>query len=99
MQNAVMGPPERKLAQHRIRIADEIPIGEEQKFDDVPDRLSRPRLPRSGRRRPVSRDRRAGSQIYVSHIDLFSFYCYKNSRTDERIVPELPAGASLRHLS
>src|SRR6267154_721144 len=25
--------------------------------------------------------------IYVSHVDIFRFYCYPNSRLDERIVP------------
>src|SRR6185295_12742516 len=36
-----------------------------------------------GRPRAVGK---AGN-IYVSHVDIFRFYCYPNSRPDERIVP------------
>ena len=39
MQHPVVRPAEAELGQHVVRIADEIPVGEEQKLDDVPDRL------------------------------------------------------------
>ena len=39
MQHAVMGPPEVEFGQHVVGIADEVAVGEEQKLDDVPDRL------------------------------------------------------------
>ena len=41
MQHPVMGAAEAELVQHLVGIADEIAIGEEQKLDDVPDRLGR----------------------------------------------------------
>ena len=35
MQNAMMGATETELRQHFIRIADKIPIGEEQQLDEI----------------------------------------------------------------
>ena len=40
MQHPVMRAAEAELRQHVVGIADEIAIGEEQKLDDVPDRLA-----------------------------------------------------------
>src|SRR5665213_14551 len=39
MQHTVMGAAEGELAQHLVRIADEIAVSEEQQLDDVPGRL------------------------------------------------------------
>ena len=36
MQHTMVGAPEAKRCQHLVRIADEITIGEEQKFDQIP---------------------------------------------------------------
>ena len=40
VQHAVVGAAEAELFQHLVRITDEFTIGEEQKFDEVPARLS-----------------------------------------------------------
>src|SRR3979411_2446675 len=52
--------------------------------DDAPERVSR-----MGALVALGLSRTAGKarNIYVSHIDIFRFYCYPNSRLDERIVP------------
>ena len=54
MQHPVMRAAEAELGQHVVGIADEVAIGEEQKLDDVPDRLVR-HVPRGLRRRTADR--------------------------------------------
>ena len=53
MQNAVVRPPEGELGQHFIGIANEVAIGEEEKFDEIPAGFGAPApdarsLPRRG---------------------------------------------------
>ena len=85
MQHAVMRAAEAELAQHLVRIADEVAIGEEQQLDDVPDRLLRRRRWRGGR---SARLGGACAHIYVSHVDIFWFYVTKTRCQNERIVPK-----------
>ena len=40
MQHPVMRAAEAELLQHVVRIGDEVPVGKEQKLDQVPDRLA-----------------------------------------------------------
>ncbi len=63
-----------KFCVKKGRIADEIAIGKEQEFDDVPGRLAG----RGGRRGAAGRTfsepgsgGSLGSHIYVSHVDIF----------------------------
>ena len=42
VHHAVMRAPEPEFSQHSIGITDEIAVGEEQQFDNVPARLRRP---------------------------------------------------------
>ena len=83
MQHPVMRAAEPELRQLVVGVADEIAIGEEQQLDDVPDRLGRPRAPRSA----PEAGRSASWEIYVSHIDIFRLDCYPKLRRHERIVP------------
>src|SRR5262249_10845962 len=64
------------------------PVGEEQELDDIPHRLGTgpPRI--GGRGCGVVQ----AGHIYVSHVDIFWFYCYPKAQLRERIVP---AGHSL----
>jgi hypothetical protein len=50
MQHAVMRPPESELGQRFVGITDKITIREEQKLDDVPERLAGQRREPAGRR-------------------------------------------------
>ena len=86
MQHPMMRAAEAELLQHMVRVGDEVPVGEEQQLDEVPDRLAcgAARSPACGEPdTPASREK-----IYVSHIDIFRFDCYSRARFDERIVPE-----------
>src|SRR6185369_13201633 len=83
MQHAVVRPPEAEFLQDVIRIRDKVPVGKEQKLDQIPDRLAlgRPRNIRGGRRA------RAGlRKNYVSHVDIFLSVCYQRRGFHERIV-------------
>lgn len=76
MDDPVVRTPETKLAEHAIRVADEIAIGEEEKFDQLIGRLAADLI--RGRKRPGyiepvrwGRVRHGLSSIYVSLIDIF----------------------------
>ena len=45
MQHAVMRAAKPEFGEHLVGIADEVPVGEEQKLDQVPDRLAPPGRP------------------------------------------------------
>ena len=77
MQHPVMGAAEGELAEHLVRVADEIAIGEKQQFDDVPDRLRGRRRRRGASHRALGKGGGLGVHIYVSHIDIFWFYVTK----------------------
>ena len=83
VQHTVVRAAEVEAGQHVVGIAGEVPVGEEQQFDDVPKGLGR--LPRQGGLRRLTV--RPAGNIYVSHVDIFLFYCYPNARFRERIVP------------
>src|SRR3974390_1320203 len=71
MQHPVMSTAEAELGQHLVRIADEVTIGKEQEFDDVPDRLRRRGRGGLALGNNVPRRYHLGTGIYVSHVDIF----------------------------
>src|SRR5215216_1158528 len=93
MQDAVVGPPEGESRKHFIGIADEVAVGKEQEFDQVPDRLVQ-----SGRRFGPRWGCAVGGNNYVSHVDIFGFDCYSIRRVRETIFPRrrVVPGAVLR---
>jgi hypothetical protein len=78
-----MCPPEVQFLQHVIGIGHEVPVGKEQKLDQVPGRLA-------FRRCHIGPGSAGNAGIlgknYVSHVDIFLFDCYSTARFDERIV-------------
>src|SRR5271166_5722075 len=78
MEQAMMCASEAEFGEHLVRVADEVPIGEKEELDQVPDRLGR-----RGVRRSPGLD---CSHIYVSHVDIFQNDCYAITRPRERIV-------------
>src|SRR5262249_31590935 len=97
MQDAVVRAAEPETGQSFVRIAYEIPVGKEQKLDEVPHRLV-------GGRRVVclARSGPAGRNNYVSHVDIFRFVCYSEWPVGERIVlahwcPDSEVRISWRH--
>ena len=62
VQDPVVGAAEAELGEHRVGVPDEVAIGEEQKLDQIPERL--PFVPDLAR--PDG-----DVQIYVSHVDIF----------------------------
>ncbi len=89
MQDPVMRASEAEFVQNLIRIANEVPVGEKQEFDQV----ERCRVPLPG----FSWDQMThrGFEIYVSHVDIFLVFCYGNEVLCETIVraPSLPSPA------
>jgi hypothetical protein len=67
-----------------VGITDEVAVGEEQQLDDVPAQI--PRL-RSGLHRLGRRNR--AFEIYVRHVDVSWFQCYKKGKLRE-IFGNLP---------
>jgi hypothetical protein len=85
MKHPMVRPSKPESLQLLIRIADEIPIREKQQLNDVPMEIAR--SPRSGPafRRPRIRGGQWARKIYVSHIDVFGFQCYKKISRDETL--------------
>ena len=75
MQHPMMGAAEIELGERIVGIADEIPIGEEQKLDDVPNRGAILGSPVAGDGGRAAID---GWKIYVSHIDIFPVDRYRD---------------------
>jgi hypothetical protein len=87
MQHPMVRPAEVEFLQHVVGIGHEVPVGKEQKLDQVPDRLAL-----GGRGRGPLRRRNAGlrGKNYVSHVDIFLFDCYSTSHANEMIVRGSP---------
>src|ERR1700737_3989092 len=82
MDDAMMGAAKSKRLQHMIGVADKVPVGKEQELDDVPAQ-ARARGAADRSFRPLGRIRRSIWKIYVSHVDISWFQCYKNSVSSE----------------
>src|SRR4029079_15650469 len=79
----VMRPAKPELRQDMVRIANEVPVGKEQKLDNVPNRLAvGNRFGELGRTGLAFNS----GQIYVSHVDIFRLVCYSQDHERERIV-------------
>jgi hypothetical protein len=82
MQHPVVRAPKPERFQFMIGVADEIPVGEEQQFDDVPAQIARLLTRLGGRGSRVTLRIRGGRtlrKIYVSHIDVSWVECYKTA--------------------
>src|SRR6478752_5195825 len=90
VHDAMMGAAEAERLQLLVGIADEIAIGEEQQFDDIPAQIASVVC---GRPRPGSVLRRS-REIYVRHIDVSWFQCYKTISLHETLDRFASGGAS-----
>jgi hypothetical protein len=92
MQHPMMRAAEPEFLQHVVGVGDEVPVGKEQKLDQVPHRLAL-----AGRAAGLGSTREAciTRKNYVSHIDIFRFDCYSKARFRERIVPRTLPWAGL----
>src|SRR5262249_23308269 len=90
VQDAMMRAPEAEAGERLVGIADEIPVGEKQELDQVPDRLLQAAI---GSR--VDRGRVVAGNNYVSHVDIFGFDCYSGRAVHERIVRAQPGSHGL----
>jgi hypothetical protein len=77
-----------------VRVADEIAVGEEQQLDDIPAQIDLPKAkgPRLGA--PRIGGRQGTRIIYVSHIDVSWFQCYKTISRDEILNRFVRGGVS-----
>ncbi len=83
MQHPVVRPAEPEHLELVIGIADEVPIGKEQQFDDIPAQIARLQGRRLGLGAPRIGSWWEGREIYVSHIDVSWVQCYKTISRDE----------------
>jgi hypothetical protein len=68
-----------------IRIANEIAVREKQQLNDVPMQVAGSDGAGPPLRRPGIRGRVCAGEIYVSHIDVSWFQCYKTVSRDETL--------------
>jgi hypothetical protein len=83
MHHPVVRPAEAEHFQLVIGVADEIAIGKEQQFDDIPAQFSGLRRRRSAFDRPRIGAGRGTRKIYVSHVDISWVQCYKTTAAYE----------------
>ena len=85
MKHPVMRPSKPEHLEFMIRIADKIPVREEQQFNNVPMEVAG--SPGTGPPfiGPRIRGRKRAGKIYVSHIDVSWFQCYKTVSRDETL--------------
>jgi hypothetical protein len=83
MQHAMMRAAESETRKPLVGVADEIAIGEKQKLDQI---IGRP----AGRALPLGVGWADGYRrdVYVSHIDISSFDCYRMPVPGEKIGPK-----------
>src|ERR1700690_491361 len=77
MHHPMMRPAEAEHLQLMVGIADEVAVREKQQLDDIPAQIALPKV-----RRPRLGGARIGGgvgvrELYVSHIDVPWFECYK----------------------
>jgi hypothetical protein len=82
MQDPVVRTPKVELRERIVRIGDKVPVGKEQKLDDVPNglKLILSAIARGSGRTPLD-----GWKIYVSHIDIFLAGRYRERDRDDGI--------------
>src|SRR5262245_12273221 len=97
MQDPVMRAPETKLQKHLVGVTDEVPVGEEQQFDDVPNGLRRRSTRRTAFRHPCTGYSDL-AHIYVSHIDIFCFYVTKTVPETKGSYQKDPFRLSMREV-
>src|SRR5262249_17561145 len=77
MKHAMVRATEAQLEEHFVRIADEIAVGKKQQLDDVPNGFGWAAGPARPLRHAVLGRCCLGTQIYVSHVDIFWIYVTK----------------------
>src|SRR6516164_636889 len=83
MHHAVMGAAEAEGFELMVGVADEIAVGEEQQFDDIPAQIALARGWRARVRSSRISACHGVREIYVSHIDISWVQCYKTIYPDE----------------
>ncbi len=93
MQHTMMCTAEPDTAENLVGITDEVPVGKEEKLDQVDQRLSLRDPCRACRGGTVALGgARWGRDIYVSHVDFFRYDRYRDVPFNERIVRRRPCG-------
>ena len=82
MKHPMVRPAKPEFRQHLVRIADEVPVGKEQKLDEVPDRLRRSRT--LGGRPAVAV--RQGVKFMSAMLTYFGSFVTSKAHDRERIV-------------
>src|SRR6185312_384752 len=85
MHHPVMGAAEPESLELVVGIADEVAVGEEQQFNDVPAQFAGPQGRGSTGGALRIGARRALRKIYVSHVDISWVQCYKTTSHDETL--------------
>jgi len=94
MDHAVVGAAKPELLQHVIGVADEVPVGEKQQFDNVPALLAEGR----GGAGPLLGGnllRTLCFEIYVRHIDISWVQYYKKTKLHEIFGCFVPCGTRM----
>src|SRR6202051_2072514 len=94
MHHPVMRSAEAEDLQLMVRVADKIAVGEEQQLNDIPAQIDLPKAKGPRLRAPRIGGRHGTRKIYVSHIDVSWFQCYKTINRDEILDRFVRGGVS-----